>query len=406
VRVLIYGLNFSPELTGAGKYTGEMARWIAFRGYGVSVISTPPYYPEWRLSSGWVSYRFYSSYEDGVHVLRTPVYIPRRVNSVSRIIHLLSFAISSFFPMLLQCRRRPKVVLLVAPTLICMPTAWIVARLSRAKLVLHVQDFELDAMLGLSSNKKRSIVAPIFLMFERFCLRRFDVVSTISLGMLERAQMKGVDAGRLRFFPNWSEIQRFRGLRRSKTLVSRFGVDPSNYVVLYSGNIGRKQGLEILVHAAKALESRRDVTFLIVGDGLAKSDLVNLSQQHCTSNVVFGPLQSYEDFPALLVSADVHLVIERRGVADAVLPSKLTNILACGGNAVITADMDTSLGRLCTDFPGIATCVLPESVEELVSGIERALSLPNPNQVAMAYADEYLDKDRILARFVQEVLVS
>ncbi len=62
---------------------------------------------------------------------------------------------------------------------------------------------------------------------------------------------------------------------------------------------------------------------------------------------------------------------KKRGAADAVLPSKLTNILAVGGNAVITAEAHTELGQLCQTFPGIAVCVEPESVEALVAGIRQ-----------------------------------
>jgi len=97
------------------------------------------------------------------------------------------------------------------------------------------------------------------------------------------------------------------------------------------------------------------------------------------------------------------LVIQKRGAADAVLPSKLPNILAVGGNSVITADPETSLGLLCLDHPGIAERVEPESVEALLRGIEGCLTMPLPNLIATAYAHDFLDKDRILARFIDEV---
>lgn len=91
----------------------------------------------------------------------------------------------------------------------------------------------------------------------------------------------------------------------------------------------------------------------------------------------FFPLQSYDALPALLKMGDCHLVVQKRGAADAVLPSKLTNILAVGGNAVITAEAYTELGQLCETFPGIAVCVEPESVEALVAGSVRRSCCPN-----------------------------
>jgi len=94
---------------------------------------------------------------------------------------------------------------------------------------------------------------------------------------------------------------------------------------------------------------------------------------------------------------------QKRGAADAGLPSKLTNILAAGGNAVITTDAATTLGLLCSEHPGIAVPAEPESASALIEGIERCLAMPLPNHVATSYADEFLDKDRILERFLGEL---
>lgn len=244
------------------------------------------------------------------------------------------------------------------------------------------------------------------LALERRLLRSFDRVSTISSGMVQRALAKGVLPERVRFFPNWSEVSRFQGVSRSATLLARLGVDPSAQVLLYAGNMGEKQGLEVVLQAAVRLRTHADLVFLLVGEGAGKARMVKLAADMGLRNVVFAPLQAYEDLPALLASADVHLVVQKRGVADAVLPSKLTNILAVGGHAVITADADTTLGKLCEDFPGLAVLVAPESVDALLQGISQALAMPHPNLVARDYAREFLDKDRILTRFVDEVLTN
>lgn len=241
---------------------------------------------------------------------------------------------------------------------------------------------------------------------ERRLLRSFDRVSTISSGMVQRALDKGVLPERVRFFPNWSEVARFEGVSRSESLLTRLGISPLDQVLLYAGNMGEKQGLEFVLQAAALLQHRPHVVFLLVGEGAGKARMVQMADDMGLSNVVFAPLQPYEDLPALLASADVHLVVQKRGVADAVLPSKLTNILAAGGNAVITADPGTTLARLCEDFPGLAALVAPESADALLQGINQALSMPRPNPVARNYAREFLDKDRILTRFVDEVLTN
>lgn len=402
MKILLYGINYSPELTGIGKYSGEMARWLAAQGHEVRVVTAPPYYPDWKVREDFANWRFRRSEEDGVSVIRCPLYVPAKPSALKRMLHLASFSLSSSLAVLAQLRWQPELLILVVPTLFCAPQALLLAKLVGAKSVLHIQDYEVDALFGLGIAKGGALKRVAFAA-ERALLRAFDRVSTISSGMLQRARQKGVNEERLCFFPNWSETARFQNVSPSLALLTRLGVDPGQRVLLYSGNIGEKQGLETVVEAAERLQERRDLLFLIVGEGAGKARLLDLVASKGLRNVLFAPLQPYEDLPALLASADCHLVIQKRGAADAVLPSKLTNILAVGGNAVITADPDTSLGLLCDEYPGIAALVEPESVDALIEGIERTLAMPAHNTVATAYAREFLDKERILARFLEEV---
>lgn len=402
MKILLYGINYSPELTGIGKYSGEMARWLAAQGHEVRVITAPPYYPEWQVHAGYGAWRYARTVEDGVSVIRCPLYVPPKPSALKRILHLTSFSLSSALAVLGQWRWKPDLVVLVVPTLFCAPQALLLGKLTGARTVLHIQDYEVDALFGLGIASGGGLKRFAFAA-ERLILRAFDRVSTISSGMLNRARQKGVDESALRFFPNWSETARFRDASRSPVLLERLGVPAGRKVLLYSGNIGEKQGLETVIEVAERLQSRTNLQFLIVGEGAGKARLLKMVQEKGLGNVIFAPLQPYEDLPALLASADCHLVIQKRGAADAVLPSKLTNILAVGGNALITADPDTSLGLLCAEYPGIAVLVEPESVDALQAGIEQTLNMPEFNATASGYARDYLDKDQILSRFLSEL---
>lgn len=402
MKILLYGINYSPELTGIGKYSGEQARWMAGQGHEVRVVTAPPYYPQWQVGEGYSAWRFCTELDAGVRVIRCPLYVPRQPTGLTRLLHLASFSASSMLAVLAQLRWKPDLVVLVVPTLFCAPQALLLAKLSGARSVLHIQDYEVDAMFGLGIGGG-SLLRRVAFGVERWLLRRFDRVSTISTGMLDKARGKGVLGKRLVFFPNWSETARFRHVPRSRALLERLGVAPGTRVLLYAGNIGEKQGLELILEAAQAHAERADLVFLIVGQGTGKARLLERVEHAGLRNVLFAPLQAYDALPALLASADAHLVIQKRGVADAVLPSKLTNILAVGGNAIITADPGTTLGRLCEEHPGIAVLIEPESVAALNAGIERVLALPPRNEVALNYAKEFLDKERILQRFLAQV---
>jgi len=401
VKVLIYGINFSPELTGIGKYTGEMAEWLSAAGYQVRVITAQPYYPAWRFSDGYKN-RYTVSSEQGFKVIRCPMYVPAKPTGLKRMLHLMSFSLTSFFPVLGTVFWKPDLVVQVAPTLFCSLQTLLLAKMTKGKSVLHIQDFEVDAMVGLSMMRS-NWVGNLAYWFEKNILQRFDVVSTISEGMMKRALDKGVRAERLVLFPNWSEVHRFLDVQSSPELLLSLDLDPNKKIILYSGNMGEKQGLESVLYVAQRMAADSELIFLLVGTGAGKARLEALSASLGLKNVFFLPLQPYEELPQLLALAHCHLVVQRAGAADAVLPSKLTNILAVGGNSVITAFAGTSLGDLCEDHKGISVLVDPDSVSALEAGIVQALAMPRPNAVAREYAQTYLDQDLILKQFLKNL---
>ncbi|WP_312981140.1 colanic acid biosynthesis fucosyltransferase WcaI [Atlantibacter sp.] len=404
MKILVYGINYSPELTGIGKYTGEMVEWMTRQGHDVRVITAPPYYPAWQVGENYSSWRWRKE-TGAATVWRCPLYVPKQPSTVKRLVHLGSFALSSLFPLLSQRSWKPDRIIGVVPTLFCTPGMRLLAKLSGAKTLLHIQDYEVDAMLGLGmAGGKRGRVAKLAAAFERSGLLGVDNVSTISRSMINKATEKGVPPERTIFFPNWSEVARFRDVPAADVaaLRERLALPADKKIVLYSGNIGEKQGLENLIAVADRARSQPWL-FLIVGQGGGKARLEALAAQRGLTNVQFMPLQPYEDLPALLALADCHLVIQRRGAADAVLPSKLTNILAVGGNAVITAEPNTELGQLCLITPGIAVCVEPESVDALERGIVSALMMPKTNTVAREYAERTLEKENVLSQFIADI---
>lgn len=405
MKILVYGINYSPELTGIGKYTGEMVEWMARQGHDVRVITAPPYYPEWKVGEPYSAWRWRRE-EGAATVWRCPLYVPKTPTTLKRLIHLGSFALSSFFPLMAQRRWKPDRIIGVVPTLFCTPGMRLLAKLSGARTVLHIQDYEVDAMLGLgmAGKGKGGRVARLASAFERSGLHNVDTVSTISRSMMNKAQEKGVPAERVIFFPNWSEVARFRDVTDAEALQLRqqLGLPADKKIILYSGNIGEKQGLESVIDAADRLRDKPWL-FVIVGQGGGKARLEKMARERGLSNVIFHPLQSYDALPALLKLADCHLVIQKRGAADAVLPSKLTNILAVGGNAVITAERHTELGQLCDTCPGIAVCVEPESVDALIDGIGQALLMPKSNTVAREYAERTLEKENVLSQFIADI---
>lgn len=403
MKFLLYGINYSPELTGIGKYSGEMGSWLAKHGHDVRVVTAPPYYPAWRIGGGYRN-RYTTEFIDGVTVHRCPLFVPQEPRTLTRLLHLLSFALSSFPALLRLLGWRPQVVFVVEPTLFCLPGAWLYARLTGAKLVLHVQDYEIDAMFGLGLMQG-GLLARVARSVERWWMRRADLVSTISRSMMRLAVAKGVPEDRVVFFPNWVDTGFITPDTDRQFYRRLWNIPDATRVVLYSGNMGRKQGLELVIHAARHYRARHDVLFLLVGSGAARAGLEASARD--LINVRFAPLQPYDQLPQLLALADVHLVVQKKGAADVVLPSKLTGILSAGGHALITAEADTELGLLCRQYPGIATLVEPESLPDFLSGLDALLAADTrqQNQIARSYAGKNLDQYTILQRFISDTAI-
>jgi len=379
-----------------------MAGALAAAGHEVSVVTAPPYYPEWRLRDGYRRWWYQSVTIATLNVVRCPLWVPGNPSGLRRLLHLLSFALTSFPAMLRFAFWRPHLIWVVEPTLMCAPAALAVGWFSRASTWLHIQDLEVDAAFDLGLLRSR-LVRQSCLAIERFLMRRFDKVSTISGPMLERVQGKGVESGRGLLFPNWVDIEAIRPLQSDSPYRQQLGLQQSDVVALYAGSMGRKQGLEILAAIAHGLTEHESIKFVFCGNGPGRNDL----EAKCRglSNVTFIDLQPFDRLNELLNAADIHLLPQRADAADLVLPSKLTGMLASGRPVVATAHEDTELARLVQEC-GIV--VEPECVDALVAAV-RALADDQPRRrnlgkAGRRYAEENLSRVRIMDNFQCEAL--
>ncbi|MDO9439155.1 glycosyltransferase WbuB [Hydrogenophaga sp.] len=400
MKILIYGINFAPELTGIGKYSGEMAQWLAKAGHEVRVITAPPYYPAWKVGAGHSALHYRSETWEGVRVIRTPLWVPRKPGGVKRLLHLASFALSSLPALLAQWRWKPEVVWVVEPPLMCAPAAAAFAALRGAGSWLHIQDYEVDAAFDLGLIKGRALRRCVE-WAERALMRRFDRVSTISGRMVDRALSKGVPPRRLVHFPNWVDISGITPLTRPSTYRAELGLRPDDVVALYSGNMGNKQGLEVLADVARLLKDEPRIQFVLGGSGSGRADL----QARCAglTNVRFLDLQPMERLNDWLGLADVHLLPQRADAADLVMPSKLTGMLASGRAVLATAQPETELCGVVDSDAACGVVVPPENPVAMAHAL-RALAADPERRAALGasgrrYAEAELGRDVILRRF-------
>jgi len=399
VKLLIYGINYSPELTGIGKYTGEMASWLAARGHQVRVVAAPPYYPQWQITKGYSPWLYKKEEMDAVSVTRCPVYVPYKPSALKRILHLASFALSSLPILLSNIFWKPDIVIVIEPPFFCAPATLLFSRISGAKSWLHIQDFEIDAAfdLGLLSS---SFLKKTVYVFERKLLKMFHRISTISLPMLEKLKSKGIYKDKVTLFPNWVNTSAITPLYRISEYRKKLGIPESFFVALYSGNMGEKQGIEILVEAAQKLSSYKDVVFVICGQGAARARLERIAEGR--GKIYWLPLQPSENLNELLNLADVHLLPQKSDSDGLVMPSKLTGMLASGKPVIATVDAESQIAEVL-ESSGIISP--PGQVDGLCAAIREYYENPEKRvrdgAKAREYAVAHMSEFNILESFEQ-----
>ena len=397
MKILIYGINYAPELTGIGKYTAEMSEALSKVGHDVRVICAPPYYPDWRIAEGFLAFAYNYQTRNGVGISRAPLWVPSRPKGVRRILHLASFAVSSFPIMLRQAFWRPNVVICVAPSLMNAPAAWLVAKLARAHAWLHVQDYEVDAAFNLGMLNG-SILKRLALAVERILFQRFDTISTISRKMIERALSKGVARSKIVHFPNWADIEAIHPLATPSHMRAELNIPEGAVVALYSGNMGAKQGLEVLADAAVRLAPHEDIIFVFCGNGPTKASIAAGCGD--ARNCRFLDLQPVERLNDLLNLADIHVLPQRADAADLVMPSKLTGMFSSGRAVIAMANPGTELYDTVF-LRGLV--VAPGDSVELAAAIERlsanAAERERLGKAGREFAESTLSRDAVLGAF-------
>lgn len=378
-----------------------MVSYLAEKGHDIRVVTAPPYYPAWKVSAPFRAWTYSVSREQNVRVYRCPVWVPKKPTGLSRVLHLVSFAVSSLFVVLAQVAWRPQLVWTVEPTLACSPASLLVAKLSGAVSWLHIQDLEVDAALGLNVLSA-SGSARFALKAERWIMRRYSRVSTISGRMAQKIHDKGIDDKRLVSFPNWVDITAIEPLTDRSDYADELGIPENSVVCLYSGNMGAKQGLEILGQVAQRLASKTRLHFVFCGEGPGKLIL----QKSCEglNRVHFLPLQPLERLGELLGLADIHLLPQRKNAADLVMPSKLTGMMASSRAIIATAAKGTELAEVVSQC-GIV--VEPEQEIQLAVAVEQLLANPEERlrlgKLARAYAESNLARGVVLSQFEKDI---
>lgn len=312
MRAIVWGINYAPEFTGIAPHNVALCGFLNERGDEVEMVTGFPYYPSWKKRPEDCGQFFRTETINGVLVHRCWQFVPSRVSTLNRVLHEATFVFTSTLRALTL--PRADVYVIVSPPLLLGAAAWFVGLIKAAPFVFHVQDMQPDAALGLGMLKASWFVRALYGL-EAFAYRHAARVSGITRGMLKTFRNKGVPESKLIYFPNAIALNRAETPPERGEFRRTYGFAPEQFLAVYAGNLGVKQGLDVLLEAASQLSDPR-IRIVICGDGAQRDALAQRARERNLPNVTLLPLQEDRGYRALLVDADVCFITQQAGAGN------------------------------------------------------------------------------------------
>lgn len=340
--ISIITANYYPEDTAIGLYTTLFAKHLKSKGFAVNIITGFPYYPQWQILDSYKEKEIFHQEEiDGIHVFRYKIYIPNKVNFIGRIKMMISF-IKGAIRNISKVKNTDLVICIVPFTFSIIP-AYLLSKKRKAKLWIHIQDFEFDLAFetGIFNTPFTSLFKKSFFRIERLLLNKSDIISTISFNMIDKTLKKTKKTNKeIFYFPNWVSAEK---INPNKYNHHNY-INKNKFTILYSGNIGQKQNWHVFVDLCKFIKEEDNIEILIVGNGSYLKELKLL----CTKfNFVrfFEPVP-FNELNNLLCSANMHFLFQKTDVIDTVMPSKILGMMASEKPSIVTGNDDSEVKKV------------------------------------------------------------
>jgi glycosyltransferase involved in cell wall biosynthesis len=390
-RLLVVSTNYAPELTGIGPYATQLAEHWAASGAETHVLTGMPHYPSWRTDAEYRGFWRTAESRAGVLVHRRRHYVPPRQTALRRGAFEATVLAHG---LLAPPGSPPDVVVSQMPSLAGGVIGARLARRHRVPYIPVVQDL-MGAAAAQSGIRGGGRAAAVAARAERYALRSASLVGVIHESFVPRVTAYGVDPGRIRLVPNWSHVQRPSADRAATR--ARFGWHADTPVVLHSGNMGLKQGLDVLVDAARLAP---EVRIVLMGDGNQREEL--RTRAAGLPNLDFLPPAGADEFTDILAATDVLAVTQRASVLDMSVPSKLTSYFV-SGRPVVASVADEGGTAQEVRRSGAGILVAPEDPGALLAAVRKLVEGPAEAAAMGARGPEYvarhLSREAGLARF-------
>jgi len=363
VRVLVITPFYAPDLGPSAVLYAMLCEELVRLGCDVSVICAVPHYPTGRVAKEFRGRLVQRERRRGVDVTRVWVPSVDRARLGQR---LLSFVCYQVLAAFVALRRQHDALLVSSPALEVLLPMVASAVLRRKPMIYSVHEIYPDVGVKLGIFRHRQVIEAIAWM-ERLGCRRAGYVRVLSEGYKKVVESRGTPESKLAVIWDWIDVDFIRPLPRRNEFSAQWGLD-APFVVMYAGNLGLTQGLEQVVETARLLEGEPNIRIVLIGDGAAKGSLQETVRRMGLGNVQFIPFQEHEILPWALASADVSLIMLKRGMGTDSVPSKCYSIMASGRAIIASVDEGSDTWKVIQEA-GCGLCLEPENPRALADAI-------------------------------------
>lgn len=368
--VLFVNRFYFPDHSATAQILTDVAAGLAQTGRSVRVITS-------RMGYDDPSSRFPARERiDGVDIIRVATTRFGRAFLPGRLVDYLSFYLASFFSVLASARRGSLVVIKTDPPLLS-NLLGPAARLKGARVINWLQDIFPETAAELGVPLARSPFGAFLKYLRNRSVRSADMNIAIGPAMAARLTAMGVREARITILENFCDDAAIRPVeRRGNALRGSWGLSEDDFVVGYSGNLGRAHDLATFLDAAERLRDREDIRFLFTGGGHLRAQLEAEASRRGLSSILTRPYQPRESLALSLSAADVHWVSLKPELEGLILPSKVYGIAAAGRPVIMVGDPEGDIGRWVSDH-GFGYAV-PVGADDQFAGAVLALK-DNPD---------------------------
>jgi glycosyltransferase involved in cell wall biosynthesis len=374
----------------------ELARGLVERGHSVVAITGYPNYPTGKLYPGTRMRLWSREVQDGIPVVRLPLYPDHSRSALRRVINYVSFALSA--AVLGSSLVGPVDAMFVEhPPLTIGLAAWVLGRVRRAPFLYAVNDLWPESIEATSMVQSRHLLDWIRHL-ERFVYRRAASIAVISPGVKCNLVGKGVPPEKVHVIHHWADESLYRPVSPDPQLAQQLGM-AGRFNIVFAGQLGLAQALDVVTEAAAELSDLPDVQFVLVGDGTDSDRLRRVAQERGLTNLRFIGRQPAVRMPHIFAVSQVLLVHLRDcPLFRITIPSKTMAYMACGRPLLMAVEGDA--GDLVSSTGAGVTCP-SEKAKKLADAVRFLRSMSSEEREKMGR----VGREVFLARYSRRVLL-